>query len=95
MNQPSEHRFPPAFERLLSASHHSAERAWSAFGATVVHQLVQQALLQVLEPTLEPHFSEHSYGFRPGRSAIRRSGKGRPMSLKAARWSLISTRPRG
>jgi len=36
---------------------------------TVVDRLVQQALLQVLEPSLEPHFSERSYGFRPGRSA--------------------------
>jgi RNA-directed DNA polymerase len=31
--------------------------------------LIQQALLQVLQPLLEPTFSEHSYGFRPGRSA--------------------------
>jgi RNA-directed DNA polymerase len=36
---------------------------------TVVDRSVQQALLQVLEPILEPHFSERSYGFRPGRSA--------------------------
>jgi len=36
---------------------------------TVADRLVQQALLQVLEPILEPHFSERSYGFRPGRSA--------------------------
>jgi RNA-directed DNA polymerase len=36
---------------------------------TVVDRLVQQALLQVLEPILEVHFSERSYGFRPGRSA--------------------------
>ncbi len=28
---------------------------------TVVDRLVQQALLQVLEPILEPHFSERSY----------------------------------
>jgi len=36
---------------------------------TVVDRLVQQALLQVLEPLLDPTFSESSYGFRPGRSA--------------------------
>src|SRR4051812_2393250 len=35
----------------------------------VVDRLVQQAMLQVLEPVLDPHFSESSYGFRPGRSA--------------------------
>ena len=36
---------------------------------TVVDRLIQQALLQVLQPLLDPTFSEHSYGFRPGRSA--------------------------
>ncbi len=36
---------------------------------TVVDRLVQQAMLQVLEAILDPSFSAHSYGFRPGRSA--------------------------
>lgn len=36
---------------------------------TVVDRLIQQALLQVLQPLCEPHFSESSYGFRPRRSA--------------------------
>src|SRR5207302_224462 len=36
---------------------------------TVVDRLVQQAMAQVLEPTLDPTFSASSYGFRPGRSA--------------------------
>ena len=36
---------------------------------TVVDRLIQQALLQVLQPVWEPAFSQHSYGFRPGRSA--------------------------
>lgn len=36
---------------------------------TVVDRLVQQAMLQVLTPILDPKFSESSYGFRPGRSA--------------------------
>jgi RNA-directed DNA polymerase len=36
---------------------------------TVVDRLVQQAILQVLEPLLDPSFSGSSYGFRPGRSA--------------------------
>jgi RNA-directed DNA polymerase len=31
--------------------------------------LIQQALLQVLQPKLDATFSEHSYGFRPGRRA--------------------------
>ena len=36
---------------------------------TVTDRLIQQALLQVLQPLIDPTFSEHSYGFRPGRSA--------------------------
>ncbi len=35
----------------------------------VVDRLIQQALLQVLQARWDPTFSEHSYGFRPGRSA--------------------------
>ncbi len=36
---------------------------------TVTDRLIQQALLQVLQPILDPTFSEYSYGFRPGRRA--------------------------
>ena len=32
-------------------------------------RLVQQAIVQVLEPILDPTYSESSYGFRPNRSA--------------------------
>jgi RNA-directed DNA polymerase len=37
---------------------------------TLVDRLIQQALHQVLSPIFEPGFSEASYGFRPGRSAL-------------------------
>jgi hypothetical protein len=36
---------------------------------TVQDRFIQQLLLQVLTPIFDPTFSEHSYGFRPGRSA--------------------------
>jgi len=36
---------------------------------TVTDRLIQQALLQVLQPMIDPTFSEHSFGFRPGRRA--------------------------
>jgi group II intron reverse transcriptase/maturase len=36
---------------------------------TVVDRMIQQMILQVLQPMFDPTFSEHSYGFRPGRSA--------------------------
>jgi len=35
----------------------------------VLDRLIQQATLQVLQADWDPTFSEHSYGFRPGRSA--------------------------
>jgi group II intron reverse transcriptase/maturase len=36
---------------------------------TVLDRFIQQALLQVLQPLIDPSFSQHSYGFRPGRGA--------------------------
>jgi hypothetical protein len=36
---------------------------------TVVDRFIQQALLQVLQPMLDPCFSKHSHGFRPGHRA--------------------------
>jgi RNA-directed DNA polymerase len=36
---------------------------------TVLDRFIQQAVMQVLQRKWDPTFSEHSYGFRPGRSA--------------------------
>ena len=36
---------------------------------TAMDRMIQQALLQVLQPHVDPTFSEWSFGFRPGRSA--------------------------
>ena len=36
---------------------------------TVIDRMIQQAIVQVLQPIYEPLFSESSYGFRPKRSA--------------------------
>ncbi len=36
---------------------------------TAVDRVIQQALVQVLTPVFEPTFSDHSFGFRPNRSA--------------------------
>ena len=35
----------------------------------VMDRVIQQAIAQVLSPVFDPHFSESSFGFRPGRSA--------------------------
>lgn len=36
---------------------------------TVLDRLIQQCILHVLQPRLDPTFSQHSYGFRPGKRA--------------------------
>ncbi|MEG6585727.1 group II intron reverse transcriptase/maturase [Dendrosporobacter sp. 1207_IL3150] len=36
---------------------------------TVIDRMIQQAVVQILQPIFEPLFSENSYGFRPGRNA--------------------------
>ena len=36
---------------------------------TVMDRIIEQAVVQVITPIAEPHFSEYSYGFRPGRRA--------------------------
>ncbi|MBQ7688638.1 MAG: group II intron reverse transcriptase/maturase [Clostridia bacterium] len=36
---------------------------------TVIDRTIEQAITQILSPIFEPTFSEHSYGFRPGRRA--------------------------
>lgn len=35
----------------------------------VVDRIIEQAIVQVVSPIAEQHFSEYSYGFRPGRNA--------------------------
>jgi RNA-directed DNA polymerase len=57
---------------------------------TVVDRLIQQAVLQVLQPIFEDGFSESSYGFRPGRNAWQPATSRR--SLRAASRHL--SRPR-
>jgi RNA-directed DNA polymerase len=53
---------------------------------TVVDRLIQQALLQVLQPEFEPEFSEHSYGFRPGRNAWQAVQRAQSYIKEGRRW---------
>jgi retron-type reverse transcriptase len=51
---------------------HEGDRLWGVREhgiPTVTDRLIQQALLKVLQPLIDPTFSPYSYGFRPGRSA--------------------------
>lgn len=53
---------------------------------TVLDRLIQQALLQVLQPQFEPEFSEHSNGFRPGRNAWQAVQRAQSYLREGRRW---------
>src|SRR5437762_5383948 len=52
----------------------------------VVDRLIQQAVLQVLQPRIDPTFSGHSYGFRPGRSAHQAVRQAQRVVQGGRRW---------
>jgi RNA-directed DNA polymerase len=53
---------------------------------TVLDRFLQQAVLQVLQPQWDPTFSEHSYGFRPGRSALQAVAQAQQYVRAGYRW---------
>ena len=53
---------------------------------TVLDRLIEQAVLQVLQPRWDPSFSEHSYGFRPGRSAHQAVAAAQGYIAEGCRW---------
>ena len=53
---------------------------------TVLDRLIQQALHQVMSPLFEAEFSNHSYGFRPGRSAAQAVQQARIYIEEGRRW---------
>jgi len=52
----------------------------------VVDRMIQQMILNVLQPMFDPTFSEHSYGFRPGRSAREAVEVARRHVAEGRRW---------
>jgi RNA-directed DNA polymerase len=53
---------------------------------TVLDRLIQQALLQILQPRFDPHFSDASFGFRPGRSTHGAIERAREHIRAGYRW---------
>lgn len=53
---------------------------------TVLDRMVQQAVMQVLQGRWDVEFSEHSYGFRPGRSAHQAVAKAQKYIAEGRRW---------
>jgi RNA-directed DNA polymerase len=53
---------------------------------TVLDRLIQQAVMQVLQRSWDPTFSEHSHGFRPKRSAHQAVAKAQQYIAAGHRW---------
>jgi RNA-directed DNA polymerase len=53
---------------------------------TVLDRFIQQAVMQVLQRRWDPTFSEHSYGFRPGRSAHQAVEQAQQYIAAGYRW---------
>jgi RNA-directed DNA polymerase len=55
---------------------------------TVTDRLIQQAIAQVLSRLYDPTFSDHSYGFRPNRSAHDAVRKAKGYIKEGYRWTI-------
>jgi RNA-directed DNA polymerase len=53
---------------------------------TVMDRLIEQAILQVLQPIFDPTFSDASFGFRPGRSVHGAIARAREHMAARCRW---------
>jgi RNA-directed DNA polymerase len=53
---------------------------------TVLERFIGQAILQILTPIFDPHFSEYSYGFRLGRSALQAVKQAQSYIRDGYRW---------
>ena len=55
---------------------------------TVLDRFVQQAVMQVLQRQWDPTFSDHSYGFRPGRSAHQAVAQAQQYIAEGHSWCI-------
>ena len=55
---------------------------------TVLDRFIQQAVMQVLQRQWDRTFSEHSYGFRPGRSAHQAVAQAQQYIAEGYGWAV-------
>ena len=58
---------------------------------TVLDRFIQQAVMQVLQRRWDPEFSDHSYGFRPRKSAHQAVAQAQQYIAEGYSWWLTST----
>ena len=61
--------YKPQPVRRIEISKENTDKKRKLGIPTIRDRVIQQRLKDVLEPIFDPHFSEQSYGYRPGRSA--------------------------
>ena len=78
--------YRPQAVRLVEIPKPSARGVRRLGIPTVLDRLIQQAILQILQPPLDATFSDASFGFRPGRSAHQAVERARGHVRDGFRW---------
>ena len=55
---------------------------------TVVDRVIQQSILQILQPEIDPSFHKDSYGFRPGKSAHQAICRAQSLVQEGRKWCV-------
>lgn len=81
-----EGRYRPAAVRLVEIPKPGGRGVRRLGIPTVLDRLIQQAILQVIQPPIDATFSDASFGFRPGRSAQQAVSRAREHVKAGNRW---------